>query len=195
MAGQLTEGWTESVWGQVETWWKDFENRFIEDESRRRTTERMRIVLAQIVGALLPDIPQAKLEIWIRSEFRATADPRHLELWCSSQFQYMHGRPSWPKTVRFGEDDLTTIIKAFGTRYPALGEHGTGSRWTQSLAVPIVLEDSPYDRVPVGVISLSVLLDDDLQQQALKDDLESVSEALQELGVELLLPTPPAPRP
>ncbi len=177
---------------RLASWWSSFSPTFQDHDQRVNATRRLR-GLSQEMGARLEGDLQGvlnlKLELWVRSDQSQVTNARHLELWASSQFEYLAGRPTWPKHISLGGIDSGPIVDAFAVGDFVLPDIPSEGRWLYTAATPITLIHSPNLGLPVGVMALSVHSDAD-GYEGLKDALiknrDWLNQKLSQLGRDIL---------
>jgi hypothetical protein len=141
---------------RLSAWWRDWSANIQNvgfDELQRRHMNR----LAQLKDELSPELELSanemiKLELWVREN--PSDDHRELALWASSEHQWHVKGAKHRGEIEIGSEYVAVRTFCRGNVLLESLPSGTARRWQSFLAVPVLLTDEPWNRLPVGVVQL-----------------------------------------
>jgi hypothetical protein len=136
-------------------WWSTWSRKVRYRRGPRDYQDKCQEILADtqktVAATLKPrGTERLKLELWIRS---SPPNQRHIELWGSSIAASRTVRDNVQAKIENQSD--YAAVRAFCQGFDLRGAmRGSPGRWQSHFSVPIVLQNQPWHRMPVGVISL-----------------------------------------
>lgn len=124
-----------------------------------------------------------KTELWVRKD----PDSRTMALWGTSEGYILRTETVHTGSIIQGHD--YAAVRALRARQPTLEPTHASSRWRQCLAVPIILDDTPWYDLPVGVVVM--LFRHDQLSSRESNDVDASTSLLGKTGRELLNPKAP----
>ncbi len=176
---------------RLSSWWQDWSQSGALETDQRLTAGATLSGIRDLLMPLVPGASYGKVEVWAR----CNPDSRMLERWASSQAALLSGPNARPHRGAIVEPGHYAAVDAFASRRPPVGAWlpEQPSRWTDYIAVPVVLADRPHLGLPVGVAvavfdvrASGVKRTPRGQLQALVTQLDQIAEVLHTVGEDLL---------